>query len=929
MKTNKDKPVVLIVTADNQRDLPRLIREREGIRKAFKALKDQGLIEVELVTDITASRLQECLLEYKDRLSIFHFAGHATKDFLKIANDTEIFPEGLLPLLSQRKSLKLAFLNGCSTLKQIETLSRNKTRNNILAAIGTVEAVPDDLASELAINFYQQLVAGDDVQTAWGAAEDRLKLTRTEGEISQQISRDLESSKKAGLSWEIRYSEPEVLAKSFSLATLLDDPLYNLPLSEDDLKPPFPKSPFKSLQPFSREDAAIFFGRGKDIRELYRLICSNFSIILLHGQSGVGKSSLLHAGFIPRMENKGYRVKYQRRSQDGLVVTFRELLQEAYIEAGIPKPMPKNLHQCWQKIEVKDGGEGLIIILDQAEELFTQQKKEQQDNELLKSKEILTELFAPQKKPRLKGTLILSFRKEFYADFHNTLEKGVRLPITDMLLKPLDQQGIIEAVTGVAGHYIPEIRNQYKINVEKSEDQNLPLAIAADLINDVKSTIAPILQMVLYQMWEKQKNKRNKNLYLKEYRDKWRNRNMIRHYLLEKMQSVEKDFPYEIRQGLVLDILHFHITDKKTAGRRSTEEIKKNYDHIKINPMKLVQCLVDNYLLIKEEKSKFTRLVHDALVRVILDEFQKSFKMAQRASRVLQHKTIDFEHSPEETWLDSRDKIVIEKAEHFMRKHSDIEKKILNIIEQKFSQDKKPPQDNSLQNNRRDIHPLLYSQSMALDLIEALAHRGKAISPHLKRLKSNHFMISMVFSNFNFNLTGKIKYQLNKVNISELVSKIINALNYKAEFEYGIEIKFINDQSTMMFLDELLFELILFNIILNAIQYSVKRSKIIEINHIQQKITFEGIKNTSWEVISIKNWGIGILEEEKELIFTELFRGSNAYLTQIDGSGLGLAVSKEIIEDHDGFIRVTSLHSPTIFSIYLPSYLKNQMPERL
>jgi hypothetical protein len=77
--------------------------------------------------------------------------------------------------------------------------------------------------------------------------------------------------------------------------------------------------------PYTREHARIFFGRGRQVRDLYNRISDPLSqpVILLYGQSGVGKSSLLEAGLLPRLESN-YEVCCLRRYQEvGLLGTLR------------------------------------------------------------------------------------------------------------------------------------------------------------------------------------------------------------------------------------------------------------------------------------------------------------------------------------------------------------------------------------------------------------------------------------------------------------------------------------------------------------------------------------------------------------------------------------------------------------------------------
>jgi signal transduction histidine kinase len=75
------------------------------------------------------------------------------------------------------------------------------------------------------------------------------------------------------------------------------------------------------------------------------------------------------------------------------------------------------------------------------------------------------------------------------------------------------------------------------------------------------------------------------------------------------------------------------------------------------------------------------------------------------------------------------------------------------------------------------------------------------------------------------------------------------------------------------------------------------------------------IKEKNYLVVSFADSGEGIAEEKMKMIFEPF------YTTKIigQGTGLGLPISKKIMEDHRGFIKVDStLDKGTIFSLYFP-----------
>jgi hypothetical protein len=66
-------------------------------------------------------------------------------------------------------------------------------------------------------------------------------------------------------------------------------------------------SPFVGPRPFEKEDSDRFFGRTRETEELLSLIIAHRAV-LVYAQSGAGKSSLLRAGVIKRLEDQQYQV---------------------------------------------------------------------------------------------------------------------------------------------------------------------------------------------------------------------------------------------------------------------------------------------------------------------------------------------------------------------------------------------------------------------------------------------------------------------------------------------------------------------------------------------------------------------------------------------------------------------------------------------
>jgi signal transduction histidine kinase len=106
-------------------------------------------------------------------------------------------------------------------------------------------------------------------------------------------------------------------------------------------------------------------------------------------------------------------------------------------------------------------------------------------------------------------------------------------------------------------------------------------------------------------------------------------------------------------------------------------------------------------------------------------------------------------------------------------------------------------------------------------------------------------------------------------------------------------------------------EIVLINLILNAIQVIGDNSGDVVISSSEDKANYE---------INIKNSGPPIPEELLDKIFEPLFT------TKLQGTGLGLSTCKNIIEQHGGSIFVKN--KPTTFTITFPKNGKVDFEER-
>jgi signal transduction histidine kinase len=103
--------------------------------------------------------------------------------------------------------------------------------------------------------------------------------------------------------------------------------------------------------------------------------------------------------------------------------------------------------------------------------------------------------------------------------------------------------------------------------------------------------------------------------------------------------------------------------------------------------------------------------------------------------------------------------------------------------------------------------------------------------------------------------------------------------------------------------------IVLMNLIGNAIKYTPEHGK----------ITLRVDEEVDRLMIHVIDTGIGISEEDMRHIFDKFYRSSDAQVRQKTGHGLGLSIAKQIVELHDGEIRVISKKGEgSQFSVILP-----------
>ncbi len=169
---------------------------------------------------------------------------------------------------------------------------------------------------------------------------------------------------------------------------------------------PSPIRPYKFLDYFTEEDRQLFFGREHEIEILRSKILAHRSFIL-HGRSGVGKSSLIRAGVIPALKELGHQTFIIRSFLDPTEQMLESLLP--FLPVRHISKSPSALKNILQKLKEQYPNRLFIFFFDQFEDFFLLLNEEHRNTFL----SYLTEMF---KTEQSSFRLVFVLREDLLAE---------------------------------------------------------------------------------------------------------------------------------------------------------------------------------------------------------------------------------------------------------------------------------------------------------------------------------------------------------------------------------------------------------------------------------------------------------------------------------------------------------------------------------
>lgn len=161
---------------------------------------------------------------------------------------------------------------------------------------------------------------------------------------------------------------------------------------------------------------------------------------------------------------------------------------------------------------------------------------------------------------------------------------------------------------------------------------------------------------------------------------------------------------------------------------------------------------------------------------------------------------------------------------------------------------------------------------------------------------------------------GKMELHPSAVDIVQLMRQVSSAYESLAADKKIEYLFFAEEQELIVHIDEEKIEKVLHNLLSNAFKFTRPGDQVIV--HLKPE--------NSNCVITVTDTGVGIPADELDKIFDRFYQVDASQTRAYEGSGLGLALSKELIELHHGTIAVQSIEGKkTTFTLTLPIDIKH------
>jgi WD40 repeat protein/DNA-binding winged helix-turn-helix (wHTH) protein len=372
--------------------------------------------------------------------------------------------------------------------------------------------------------------------------------------------------------------------------------------SRNQLSGASPQAAFRGLLPFEPSDADRFYGRDIETTALVDLVThSEFRFGVLYGDSGCGKTSLIRASLLPRLEAKGYLAVHCRSYKNPVELLVKECRKRSSLAPDKGESAMAYIGRVAEQPDL-----GLIVVFDQFEEFYATFPSEREREPFVK---LVRDCYQQTQLP-------LKFLFAIRSDFLYLIATAFDEHIADTLLasrryhlRHFDEDQALEVIE----HSVQSANWQF--------ESGLGRRVVSDL--SVDGTVLPSeLQIIGEQL-------QNQRIFtLDQYRLAGGKEQLVHSYL-EDVIKLSGDHQ---TAALVLRCL---ISEEDTRVTLSATEINKRVQRNERVVRRILHLFVKSRLVseIQEEEPPRYELTHEYLIDKINQATGKVMDATQRANR--------------------------------------------------------------------------------------------------------------------------------------------------------------------------------------------------------------------------------------------------------------------------------------------------------
>jgi WD40 repeat protein/energy-coupling factor transporter ATP-binding protein EcfA2 len=455
------KTILVLASSPSNEARLRLDKEVREIEDGLRRSQYREKFTLKQSWAVRPDDLRRALLDLNPQ--IIHFCGHGSgEEGLVLENELgeyQLVPTQALANLFKRfadRGLECVVFNACYSEMQANAISEH-----IDYVVGMNNKIGDDAAIKFAVGFYDEIGAGWSYEDAYNGGCDAIALQGIPEENTPVFK-----NKKS-------------------------------PISTDEC-------PYRGLFAFSRNDASFFFGRDNFVKTLVKSIQEK-PLVSVIGNSGSGKSSVIFAGLIPKLEESGkWNIADFRPTNNpffGLAKALLNLFDSNIdvLEQTIRAKKYVNNFKM-ESVTLKDVLESklqefsseqrFLIVIDQFEELYTLSLE---DDKNLFLGQLLEVIEMESKKRTPDVVFLITLRADFYGYALDNPDLGKALQKwkpENLLRMNLDELKLA----------IEKPAQVVKLNIQKGLTQ-----IILDSIKNNQGEL-PLLEFTLEKLWQNRSN---------------------------------------------------------------------------------------------------------------------------------------------------------------------------------------------------------------------------------------------------------------------------------------------------------------------------------------------------------------------------------------------------------------------------------------